>query len=82
VQRRSLPEIYEGPIGRRHGCQSRRNGLSIACPQCLSIASCLLAVLLTVKVYRVIGTKGRKRPMLEASIMEVKTEQPGKKRST
>lgn len=32
---------------------------------------CLLAGLLTVKVYRVLGKKGRKRPMLEATIMEV-----------
>jgi hypothetical protein len=32
---------------------------------------CLLAGVLTVKVYRVLGTKGRKRRMMEASIMEV-----------
>jgi hypothetical protein len=42
------------------------------------VGYCLLAGLLTVKVYRVMGTNGRKRPMLEASIIEVTTEQAEK----
>jgi hypothetical protein len=41
------------------------------------VGYCLLAGLLSVKVYRVLGAKGR-RPIAEASVIEVAAEPPAR----